>query len=367
MLTQKRLVFASILLTSFFHFASSELNAQVVIRNSRTVNLVARGYPRWWYRYYSPVDAIAQRIRAEAHFVRAVSHTQIDYANARKIRAQAFRQEIVNSVAYVRAYWDRKAIGEAERMKRYVAPLERQKIINSQTWARLQDHPELNGAAIVRGNAMNFLLDRLSSSVLAYNFLENPDNVPPQLNLDDQLLHRLQLRQDLPNGERLVFRANEGTALQVDWWPYALRDRLFEDQRNQFERARVRVVMEAINGQISNEALRGLMKALDELDAAFRGKYIERYRLSSTAKFRHFLTTKRFIRSLAGEISRLQTTGDASAFDGSLRFQGGNLVALLTFMSRNGLDFAPAKPGEEAAYHTTFVMMRDLYLTVADE
>jgi hypothetical protein len=35
-------------------------------------------------------------------------------------------------------------------------------------------------------------------------------------------------------------------------------------------------------------------------------------------------------------------------------------------MSRHGLEFAPAKPGEEAAYHTVFRMMRDVYVTIAD-
>jgi hypothetical protein len=36
-------------------------------------------------------------------------------------------------------------------------------------------------------------------------------------------------------------------------------------------------------------------------------------------------------------------------------------------MNRNGLEFAKPKPGGEFAYHKLFVMMRALYLTVADE
>lgn len=36
-------------------------------------------------------------------------------------------------------------------------------------------------------------------------------------------------------------------------------------------------------------------------------------------------------------------------------------------MSPNGLEFAPALPGEEAAYHQVFHMMRDLFVTVVDD
>ena len=36
-------------------------------------------------------------------------------------------------------------------------------------------------------------------------------------------------------------------------------------------------------------------------------------------------------------------------------------------MNRNGVEFGPAKPGSEFAYHQLFVMTRALYLTVAEE
>ena len=35
-------------------------------------------------------------------------------------------------------------------------------------------------------------------------------------------------------------------------------------------------------------------------------------------------------------------------------------------MVQNGLEFAAAKNGNEASYHTTFRMMRDVYALVAD-
>ncbi len=45
---------------------------------------------------------------------------------------------------------------------------------------------------------------------------------------------------------------------------------------------------------------------------------------------------------------------------------GKHIIALLSYMNRNGLDFARPNPGREFAYHNMFRMMMTLYLTVAD-
>ncbi len=176
--------------------------------------VVRRGYA---WGYVSPYDAISSRVYAQAELIRAGGAADVDYATARAIRAVAVRQEIANSVERVRAYWDRKAIGEAELMKRAYHHLESKRKRNTQMWDRLKNHPDLNGPGIVNGTALNFLLHRLSGTVLAYEF-SNPDaksasSVAGQLQLTSKTLHGLNLRQALSNGERLVFRADEGIAL----------------------------------------------------------------------------------------------------------------------------------------------------------
>ena len=79
---------------------------------------------------------------------------------------------------------------------------------------------------------------------------------------------------------------------------------------------------------------------------------------------------ERFLQSLDLEIARLQRTGDAAAFDRSLRFdpsrEGSHLPALVAWMARNGLEFAPPQPGEESAYFETFGLLRDFYLAYDD-
>jgi len=288
-----------------------------------------------------------------------------------EVRADAFRKEIANSLEYVRAYWDRKAIYEAERMKRYTDPLTRAKIRQSQTWDRLKNHPELNGPAIVNGNALNFLLDRLAGGILAANY--SPGATDPalldNLALSTDVLSGLRVREDLPGGKGRVFQVNSGETLDVSRWPYALLDARFANEREKFEKARQVALDEAkSNSAISNDAMKNLLKAHDRLDAAFYKVYTREHRTRDGGRyFRQFLTSKRFLQSLAGEIARLQDLQGQSGLAQGVEFQGKNLIALVAHMSRNGLEFAPAHQGDEPAYHKTFEIMKELYLTMADD
>ena len=333
--------------------------------------VVVRGSGYAW-GHFSPYDAISSRVYAQAELIRAGGAADVDYATARAIRAVAVRQEIANSVERVRAYWDRKAIGEAERMKRAYHHLESKRKRNSQTWDRLKNHPDLNGPGIVNGTALNFLLHRLSGTVLAYEFAnkdaKSASQLVSQLQLTSKTLHGLNLRQAVPGGERLVFRADEGIGLRVDWWPPSLRDPALVSQRSGFEKSRQALVTDAKDGTISDEAIAALDVALLDLREAFerRSTRDERFR-DGMKSWQMHKQADVFIKSLAGEIGRVRNTADASAFDGSLRFDGRDLISLLKYMSRNGLDFAPASPGEEDAYYATFAMMRDLFVTVTED
>ena len=82
---------------------------------------------------------------------------------------------------------------------------------------------------------------------------------------------------------------------------------------------------------------------------------------------REFQAGQRFLESLAGELFRLRDLGPNALGPASRKFQGDNLIELLTHMSRNGLEFAPAQAGDEAAYFQVFHMMRDLFATIADD
>jgi len=326
---------------------------------------------RNWAVYQSPATPLSAEIHATADLVRAYGEATVDDAAAREIRSRAVRQEIQNSVDFVRAYWERRSINEAERLKRYVSPLQRAKNQNAKTWERLRDHPELNGPAIAEGTALNFLLNRLASSALAYQLTSTSRagelKQSDELKLNEEVLHRLRLKRDSTDGKAVIFRADEGVALAIDWWPYALRGEEFTRERRDYEQARAAVVLAGRNGIDAHAEIGKLLKAYDQLDAAFRKQNDRESRLKNQAAFRHYTTGRRFLQALAGEVLQFQVAGGARALEDNMQFHGDHLIALLTHMSRNGLEFAPAVPGDEAAYRRVFQMMRDVYVAVVDE
>ena len=319
--------------------------------------------------YSSPATSISAEIHAEADFIRAYGEAAVDLNVAREVRARAVRLEIDNSVEYVKAYWERRSIHEAERLKRRTTESQRQDIRDSLTWKRLKDHPDLTADAIPNGTALNFLLDRLGGGILAYQFSTDPvarrNHEIGRLEIPTELIHQLHVRQDRSGTERLVFRLDEGQPLDVSWWPAAIRRHELQAEREQFLKARERFL--ASTQAEFEKTLKELFLAYDQLVDAFHRFHTREVRLKSTQSHREYSLAKRFLQSLAGELYHFRSTGIRYADNQSLRFDGNNFVALLTHMSRNGLEFAPALPGEEAAYHQMFHLMRDLYVAVQEQ
>ncbi len=319
---------------------------------------------------FSPGTAISAQVNAEANMLRAYGEASVDFEVARNYRAKAVEMEIKNSVDYVRAYWDRRSIGEAQRMKRHMTAAQKQELSNSHLWRRLRDLPELSAESIPNGTALNFLLDRLAGGVLAYRFSEGGTEFSlsalEQLELSPKTIQQLRVRQDLATSGNTIFRLNEGKPLDVDWWPAALRSSTFQKERNQFEAARM-VMMASSSDESLENNLKVTFKTYDDLAAAFYQHHTRAVRLKSVQDHRQYGLAKRFLQSLAGELYRIREVGVKALNNDSLRYEGSNLVSLLTHMSRNGLEFAPALPGEEPAYQQLFHMMRDLYVAVGED
>lgn len=321
---------------------------------------------------YSPQDIISQRILAQSALIRANSEAAVSFGVARNLNAEAVRKEIDNSVEFVKAYWERRRIWEEQTLQRRGTHLSRQKKRNQKAWERLQYHPEMTGSSLVEGKPMNFVLQRLSGTMLSYQGSTPDPDLVDKMQLTDELLSSLNLRKPSKGGEHLVFRANEGTALNVDWWPYVLRSEKLDAERNAFEQARQAAIKEAsADSRISEASLERLDASLASLAAAFLIQHPQsNWARQGTNHHHRCKEAETFLLSLDKEIRRLQTTGDAGALSGSHAYDpakhGQDLVALLTYMARHGLEFAPATPGREESYHTVFAMMRDLYEGVAE-
>ena len=353
-----------------------------------TANGAAQGVAveRRAYRYpnrlhwsaYDPYYAVTSRIYAQADLIRAQGDAAVDYAYARNLHADAYGKELDNWVKELRVYWDRKIVAEQKKLELdHVRQISRMKYLNdhrwqnSRLWDRLKNHPELSSAHIRNGDALNFMLARLAASTLPYKFDAKSSRFSAQaleqLELDDQILSQLSLKQG-----QLTFQANETVGGSINLWPYILRWKDFDKARTAFEEARVAAVKEsAADGQVSVDSIQRLQNSLIALTSQFHRSQKVAQWVKLKHRFTHFYSGDRFLQELDREIVQLEKTGDIRPFRGKIVFDPNedseHVVSLLCFMNRNGVEFGPAKPGSEFAYHQLFVMTRALYLTVAEE
>ena len=341
--------------------------------------VIVDGYyasPAYYSYWYAPVEVAAAQIYAYSDLLR--SEAAVNYAEAVEIIERAEEQRILNSINRVREYWKRKEVARAARLQQYISQIDRVKYGNSERWNKIKSLPELTGqTAIESGTALNFLLNRLDGTVLAYDLRyvshQNNDETREKLALTEDIVSKLQLRQKRRGGTYYEFGASVGEALDLSWWPVALRHDRFTPTREGLGDARNALASNARDtGMLRAEDLDRLNGAMSDLWGDVR-TYFTRDRIfeEGAKSWRRFHEVETFLKAFDCQIRRLEDTNDASAFTGDLRFDmerdGADLLSLLTFMAQNGLEFAPAKKGNEGSYNHVFRMMRDVYALVADE
>ncbi len=331
---------------------------------------------RW--SLYDPYYAVTARVYAQAELIRSQGDAAVSFAHARNLHAEAYSKELDNWMKELRVYWDRKTVAEQKKLEldhvRQISKmryLNDQKWQNSRFWDRLKNHPELSEVRIQNGDALNFMLARLAASSLPYQFDEATSRYGrealDQLDLSDQLLKHVTLEQG-----PLTFSAGQAVSDSISLWPYILRWDEFTSSRSAFEEARAAAVRDSEDGgQVSVGNIQRLQATLVRLTKEFHGSPNVASWVKQHHRYSQFYSADRFLQGLDREIVQLEKTGNIRPFGGQGGYDpatdGDHLVSLLSFMNRNGVQFARAKPGSEFAYHNLFVLMRGLYLTVAEE
>ena len=326
----------------------------------------AAQFPITYRYYYGPATAASLEIQAEAQYLRAYGLVQRDLAVARIHHAEAQRLELANAKQALHDHLERRELLEAEYNRKIAKRLKGARERNERILERLKNHPELNGGEVHTGVALNFLKNRLSPTVVTFRSAsmgsrEAVEEVAAQLHVTPEIVHALQVRQNLSKGETFVFRLDEGRPLQVDWWPPALRAPELKDARTQFEAARAK----ALESQSSDDfdvCIRKLILRHAALEEAFLSMQNREKRLKSQQAWVACNDGKAFLQTLSGEIRRMEKLGPGRSGPETLVYQGSELPELLAHMVRNGLEFAPAKTGDEQAYQQVFHMLRDLYV-----
>lgn len=310
------------------------------------------------------IQALTQHKQVEAQIEKDFAEARERHANAAKLEGEAEVQDVMNRIKI-------REIEEADRARRIRENIAKRKENNAKTWDRLKHHPELTSGEILTGGALNFLKNRLSTTLITYQPSEKESAartqaVSSQLQLTPTMIHALQVRQLVGRGESLVFRLDEGRSIQVDWWPPALRIAELKTPRLNFERAR-NELFEAQTPDQFYDKIKLLLVAHAKLEDEFLSREPHAERVKNQNSIHDYLDGKAVLRSKLSEIRRLHRVGPGQTAAGALSFKSDDLTELLTHMVRNGLEFAPPKPGDEPAYQQVFHMLRDLYVaTQAD-
>ncbi len=312
----------------------------------------------------------------------AASYARVNNAWAYHTMQFAIKQRIRNVVSAKNASWEMRTIDEAEKMKRKISQMQQLRLIKSRKLERYIENPDASEGSILNGEALNLLLDRLAVTVFTHKFDENgsPSDAQFQnwdkknVQLGDDILDRLQIVQNLGGGRKTVFRPTDGAAMQVDVWPILLQSQNFDDLRAEFLSTREDAIKEAKLSEegVTRETRAVLEKTLTKMETELKDRYDNKnFRIYQGIENNlDYLHSEAFLKELKGQLRRINQLGQRSSemFNGSFAFAGERtLPAFVRYMADSGLKFAPAKPGDETAYHKMYRIMRDFYSTVQDQ
>ncbi len=330
---------------------------------------------RWGY--YRPGDVVAARMHAHADQMRSFGYGAAKYGEFLVDRENAISMRLDNKLQRLKYYFEAKRINRAYREETRPDVREKLVISNSKMWRDIKSLPEL--ANKTNGKAQNFLLHRLSSTVLAFQYAKEKDKLNDELmaylRIEPGIYDHLWLKQGATK-----FAASGGEALDVSWWPYVLRDTRFDEPREHFVNVRNQIA-DGSGIEIPFSELQNLATAHQDLATALNDVYRSEQTQRKMKSKTRISTDQRiewrrgfqYLDGLYLEIRRLKQSGRRELLTGQMRFDAyGNdatFISFLNFMLRNGLEFAPAAKGPEsvAAYNTVFHLMRDLYVLAADD
>jgi hypothetical protein len=314
---------------------------------------------------------LSDQINAEANFLVAFGEMTRSVAEARKINAEAVAIEIQNSVEYVKAFYERRHIHDAEWRVKNPTEWEREEKLQKLMKKRVNEQYQyiMNHGSKSMTDVLNWLLGELSNSTTSLQYVfdaKSPLQLQADLELTEGELQQIQLTDGGRDGKRLVFPANGGAAA-LPRWPPALRVHPCDAARDNYDRARDAAVKDLrAKREISPENQDRLLQAVDALFAALDEAYPSEVR-KKHREYAEYWTAKRFVNTLLAATNRAIAVNDPSAFSGDLRFQGKSLLLLLQHMHRNGLQFAEPGPGADRLYRILFEDLRAMYAELVKE
>jgi hypothetical protein len=274
-----------------------------------------------WYGpgYYDPYGGFTQGV---ADIVGAQGQFMIDTQQANIMKEQA-KQAKIDTRRRNFEEW------QYERANTPTLEDEREKS-RMEEIRRSRNDPPLT--EIWSGKALNDLLTPLIKM--------NPpsESMAPYIPLDPDVVKRINLNSGTTLGTLGVLK--DGGKLT---WPFQLQDDKFKADRMKLDQLAPQAFREAQDGQVQFKTLTEMRKTADNLVEILQANVAEMVP-------NDYIPARRYLTELQSSIRTLQSP-DASTFaNRKFAAQGGNVYELIANINRQGLRFAPAVDGDQAAY-----------------
>jgi hypothetical protein len=194
---------------------------------------------------------------------------------------------------------------------------------------------------ILSGKALNSLLDRIRQLSADGNSEDRPDALL-QLYVDG-LKHI-----NVTRGAGNIALLKNGGRLN---WPEALLGPEFQGPRERLTARAAEAVRDAgSNGSVDPATIQQMANDVGQLRQLLRQKV-------GALSFQPFTEAKAFLQTFDDALVALQQPDAAHHFDGQYALKAQTVLGLVKQMAENGLRFAPALPGDEAAYQSLYQVM----------
>jgi hypothetical protein len=247
-----------------------------------------------------------------ADVMNASAQAQLTLQRARLTREDVTRNQIENRKRLIEeAQWERKQLPDAATM---IARETESNLQRARTQATLTD--------IWSARALNDLLKYLEDQ-------QGKGNRGPSVPLDDDLLRHINVTDGSGGNVGLL---KDGGKLQ---WPASLQGPAYAQVRDVLDKRLPDAVNQLkFNNPVEPGTLKDIQAAVEQAHAILDRN----------------LESKRFLNYLSDAVKAIGSPNAPKYFTQQWTAKGKNVAELVKFMADNGLKFAAATPGDEAAY-----------------
>ncbi|EMI53537.1 hypothetical protein [Rhodopirellula sallentina] len=220
-------------------------------------------------------------------------------------------------------------------------------------------------------SVMNELLVGFSNTPIGYGvgleeyFASNPSH--SRWDLSPEMFESLRVKSPKSKGGQLVFSLSDPVPLKLDWWPPVFREKTFQAAIRNVQAARDQLLsLSEQNPQLPIEAINAFDDAMRQLGVEFYSVFPPPWQNMPTERVLELIGAERHLVQLSEEVEAIRDRGTLNAMTRGQYFDplrdGENAATLIAWMTRNGMEFAPPRPGHEDAYQALMGQMKEMFV-----